>query len=108
MSTQETTHRGSGNVFADIGVAHPERVLARAQVMARITAIIKERDLTQQEAAMLLGIPQSKISCLMNGKLSMFSLEHLFELLNALDRNVEIIIKPKAKKAKRATTQVLA
>lgn len=43
----------------------------------------------------------------MNGKLSMFSLDYLFELLNALDRDVEIIIKPKTKQEKFATTQVL-
>lgn len=100
-------HRGNGNVFADIGVAHPERVLARSQIMSRITAIIRDKDLTQKQAAGLLGIPQSKVSCLMNGKLSMFSLDHLFELLNALDRDVEIIIKPKTKEEKTASTHVL-
>ena len=105
MSTK--IHRGSGNVFADIGVAHPERVLARAQVMSRITELIKARGLTQKAAGELLDLPQSKVSCLMSGKLSMFSLEHLFELLNALDRNVEIIIKPKTREEKFATTQVL-
>lgn len=105
MSTK--IHRGSGNVFADIGVAHPERVLARAQVMSRITELIKERGLTQKAAGELLDLPQSKVSCLMSGKLSLFSLEHLFELLNALDRDVEIIIKPKTKEEKFATTQVL-
>ena len=107
MSSKEKLHRGSGNVFSDIGVAHSERVLARAQVMSRISAILRERGLTQKRAATLLGIPQSKVSCLMNGKLSMFSLDHLFELLNALDRDVEIIIKPKTKQEKFATTQVL-
>ncbi|TXT25968.1 MAG: hypothetical protein FD131_4427 [Rhodocyclaceae bacterium] len=89
MRTREKIHRGSGNVFADIGVAHPERVLARAQVMSRISEIIKERDLTQKEAGELLDLPQSKVSCL------------------ALDRDVEIIIKPKTKEEKVATTQVL-
>ena len=107
MSTKEKIHRGSGNVFEDIGVKHPERVLARAQIMSRISRIIKELGLTQKKAAHLLGIPQSKVSCLMNGKLSMFSLDHLFELLNALDRDVEIIIKPKTKEEKIATTSVL-
>ena len=43
----------------------------------------------------------------MNGKLSMFSLDHLFELLNALDRDVEIIIKPKSEEEEVATTHVL-
>lgn len=107
MNTKEKIHRGSENVFADIGVAHPERVMARAQIMSRISEIIKERDLTQKEASELLGIPQSKVSCLINGKLSMFSLDHLFELLNALDRDVEIIIKLKTKEEKFATTHVI-
>ena len=107
MSQKEKINRGSGNVFADIGVEHPERVLARAQIMFRISEIIKEQDLTQKEASKILGIPQSKVSCLMNGKLSMFSLDHLFELLNALDRDMEIIIKPKTKEEKFATTHVL-
>lgn len=107
MNTKEKIYKGSDNVFADIGVAHPERVMARAQVMTRITEIINERDLTQKAASELLGIPQSKVSCLMNGKLSMFSLDHLFELLNALDRDVEIVIRPKLKGEKVATTHVL-
>ncbi len=105
--TKEKIYRGSGNVFADIGLPHPERIMARSQIMARITEIIKDRGLTQKQAAKILDIPQSKVSCLMNGKLSMFSLDHLFELLNALDRNVEIIIKPKAKEERFATTYVL-
>ncbi|MBF0503891.1 MAG: XRE family transcriptional regulator [Candidatus Omnitrophica bacterium] len=107
MNTKEKVYRGSGNVFADIGLPHPERVLVRSQIMIRIKEIIMDKGLTQKQAAELLGIPQSKVSCLMNGKLSMFSLDHLFELLNALDRDVEIIIKPKIKEEKFATTHVL-
>lgn len=106
MSRKEKVYRGSGNVFADIGLRNPERVMARSRIMSRITDLIRQRGLTQQQAAKLLGIPQSKVSCLMNGKLSMFSLDHLFELLNALDSNVEIIIKPITRSEKVATTQV--
>jgi predicted XRE-type DNA-binding protein len=51
MSSNEKVHRGSGNVFADIGVAHPDRVLVRAQVMSRIAEIINERGITQKKAA---------------------------------------------------------
>ena len=107
MRTKAKIHRGSGNVFEDIGAAYSERTMARAQIMSRIADIIKDKGLTQKQIAELLGIPQSKVSCLMNGKLSMFSLDHLFELLNALDRNVEIIIKPKTREEKFATTHVL-
>ena len=93
-------------MFRDIGLKHSGRLRARAQVMFRISEIIKGRGLTQEEAAKRLRIPQSKVSCLMNGKLSLFSLDYLFELLNALDRDVEIVIRPKSKKQKTATTQV--
>ncbi len=103
---KEKIHRGTGNVFEDLAVIHPERVLARAQIMFRIAEIIKEQGLTQKEAAKLFGISQSKVSCLVNGKLSMFSLDYLFEILNALDRDVEIIIRPKAKDEKTATTHI--
>jgi len=106
MKVKEKVERGGSNVFDDVGVLHPQQARVRAQVMSRIAEILKERGLTQKKAAKILGIPQSKISCLMNGKLSMFSLEHLFELLNALDRDVEIIIKPKTEQEKTATTQV--
>ncbi len=107
MSASGKMHRGSGNVFADIGVAHPQRILTRAQVMSWVAGFIKARGLTQKDAAALLGVSQSKVSCLMNGKLSMFSLDYLFELLNALDRDVEIIIKPKTKAEKSAATRVI-
>ncbi|MCX5697966.1 MAG: helix-turn-helix transcriptional regulator [Candidatus Omnitrophica bacterium] len=107
MKTKEMIRRGSDNIFADIGVNHPERVQARAEVMFLISNIIKKRGLTQKQAAVILGIPQSKVSCLVNGKLSNFSMDHLFELLNALDTDVEIIVKPKTKAEKSATTHVL-
>jgi len=107
MKSKELIHRGSDNIFADIGVSHPERVQARAQVMFLIAQIIRKRGLTQKQAAAILDIPQSKVSCLMNGKLSNFSMDHLFELLNALDTDVEIIVKPKTKEEKSATTHVL-
>lgn len=107
MNTNKKIHRSSGNIFADIGVEYPARVLYRAQIMHRIAELIDERGLTQHEAAKILDIPQSKVSCLINGKLSMFSLDHLFELLNALGRDVEIIIKPKTAEERVASTHVL-
>ena len=107
MARREKFYESSGNVFKDLGSRHPERVLARARIMHRIARIIRERGLTQDKAAKILGIPQSKVSCLMNGKLSVFSLEYLFELLNALGSDVEIIIKPKGRQEKTATTAVI-
>ncbi len=106
MAISEKIHQSGGNVFADLGVRHPERAVARSAVMSHISEILRERALTQQEAARVLGVPQSKISCLMNGKLSMFSLDRLFKLLNALGHDVEIVIRPTVKTQGAATTQV--
>ena len=103
----EKIYKSSGNVFQDIGCSHPVRSLTRAKVMSHIAQMIEDRGLTQEKAAKILKIPQSKVSCLVNGKLSLFSLEHLFELLNALNSDVEILIKPKSKEEKIATTNVL-
>jgi predicted XRE-type DNA-binding protein len=106
MKAKKVIYRGSNNIFADIGVAHPERILVRAKIMFYIAEIIRKRGLTQKRAAEILGIPQSKVSCLVNGKLSSFSTDHLFELLNTLDTDVEVIVKPKTKYEKIATTNV--
>lgn len=99
--------KGNGNVFKNIGVSDPERTLIRAQIMSHITEIIKERGFNQTQTGKILKLTQSKVSNLMNGKLSIFSLEHLLRLLNALERDVEIIIKPKPPHEKVATTSVL-
>ncbi len=99
--------RGSENVFKDIGVSDAEGALLRSRIMSGITEIIKERGLTQKQAGKILHLPQSKVSNLMNGKMSVFSLEHLLKLLNALERDVEIIIKPKSPHEKIATTSIL-
>ena len=107
MSLNGKVSKGSNNVFTDIGVNYPERAKARAEVMFLLVGILKKRGLTQKQAAELLGIPQSKISCLINGKLHMFSLDHLFQLLNSLGNEVEITIKQKDRRTKNAVTRVL-
>lgn len=85
MGVKEEIHRVSQNVFSDIKVACSEQVQAKAQIMSRIAEIIRDRRLTQPQASKLLGIPKSKVSYLMNGKLSIFSLKDLSELLNTFE-----------------------
>lgn len=104
----EKVVRGSGNIFANIGDPEPERTLARAQIMSRIADIIEQRGLTQAQAAKILGIPQPRVSNLMSEKLSMFSLDHLFQLLNALDRDIEIVIKPRRRNSKQPRIRVVS
>ena len=84
--------RGSGNIFADLGLADADELLAKAKVLHVIGLIIKQEKLTQIQAAKRLGVDQPKISLLLHGKLSGFSLERLLHFLNKLGRRVEISI----------------
>jgi len=97
----------SGNVFADIGLPDAEERLAKAQLAHKITEIIQKRHLSQAEAARILGTEQPKISAIMNGKLSGFSLERLIYFLNVLGSNVQIIVKPKPPRRKSAALEVV-
>lgn len=85
---------GSGNMFADLGVPHPERELAKAHLTLQIYRIIKKRGLTQAEAAKALGIKQPHVSLLMNNRAGSFSVGKLLEFLTALGQDVEIKLRP--------------
>ncbi len=104
---QDAVTEGSGNVFADLGLPEAEELLAKAELAARIGRIIKGRHLTQQEAASVLGTTQPNVSNLIRGRISGFSLERLLRFLNALDRDVEIVIRRRPRSRKVARTRVL-
>ncbi len=89
--------RGSGNVFADIGLKDADEMLTRAQLTHRIYIIVKQRDLKQKEAAEILGLKQPDVSALMNGKFLDFSVDRLLTLLVRLNQEVKITIKPAPK-----------
>lgn len=64
---------------------------ARAQLARQITAIIKEKGWTQEVAAQHCGVTQPRINDLVNGRLSRFSLDALFNIASALGEvNVEL------------------
>jgi predicted XRE-type DNA-binding protein len=99
----EIVVRSSGNVFADLGLHNAGEKLTRVRLAVAINQIIEERRLSQGAAAQLLDINQPKISALVNYRLQGFSVERLMHFLNALDRDVEIVIrkKPRSKRAAR-------
>jgi predicted XRE-type DNA-binding protein len=92
--------KSSGNVFADLGINNPEEAMAKADLVLQINKIFKQKHLTQEKAAKLLRIDQPKVSALLNGKLSGFSTDRLIRFLNALGRDVDIVIKfrPRSRK----------
>ena len=85
-----TITEGSGNVFADLGVAEPEQALAKAKLAAKIAAAIEEEELTQTEAAERLHTDQAKVSAIVRGRLEQFSTERLLQYAQMIGYDVEI------------------
>jgi predicted XRE-type DNA-binding protein len=102
MKEENEVYHGSDNVFADLGLPDSEEMLVKAQLSIKINEIITKRHLTQAKAAELLGIDQPKVSALIRGKLSGFSMERLFHFLNALGRDVQIVVKAKPRSRQQA------
>lgn len=96
MTEEIGVQASSGNVFADLSLDNVDELLVKAELARRISSIITAQQMTQIEAAQALGIDQPKISALINGKLTGFSTARLFRFLNALGRDVEIVVKPKS------------
>jgi predicted XRE-type DNA-binding protein len=96
----------SGNVFSDLGLPNAEELQAKAALAHQIASIVTHRHLTQVEAAGILGTGQPKVSELLAGRLDGFSIERLIRYLNALDRDVQIVVSPKPRSRARATLRV--
>ncbi|MCL1469247.1 helix-turn-helix domain-containing protein [Argonema antarcticum] len=97
MTQEIKVQASSGNVFADLGLENSDELLVKAELARKIGSIITKKEITQAEAAELLGIDRPKVTNLINGKLSDFSTVELFRFLNALGRDVEIVVKAKPK-----------
>ncbi len=96
----------TGNVFEDLGFTNSDEMLAKSKIALQIQKIIQNRKLDQQTAGEIMGIDQSKVSKILLGKLSGFSLERLIRFVNELDHDVDIHIKPKPPRRKKAAFQV--
>lgn len=104
-SANDTLNR---NVFADLGFENPDEMLIKAELARRISKIIKNRRLTQRQAARLLHVDQPKVSALINGKLRDFSTERLVRFLLALGRDVELRITKAPKSREQGRVKVRA
>lgn len=91
--SDEITH-GSGNVFADLGMADAAERQTKTRLAMEINDLLKARKLKQMDAAALLRVPQPKVSALARYRLDGFSVERLMAFLTALDQDVEIVIRP--------------
>ncbi len=87
-------HRGSGNVFADLGLAHAEKLKIKTGLVIEIRKAMKSHGLTQQEAAKRMGISQPKVSDMMRGNFANLSERKLMDCLTRLGYDIEIKVRP--------------
>jgi predicted XRE-type DNA-binding protein len=88
---------GSGNIFADLGLPNAEEHQLKATMVVQLGRLIKERQLSQVEAAKLIGVKQPDLSNILRGHYRGYSLTRLMRMLTAFDQDVEIITRPHRK-----------
>ncbi|MBI5101770.1 MAG: XRE family transcriptional regulator [Nitrospirae bacterium] len=100
--------KGSANVYEDLGMPDAEEMLVKAQLATKIAEIIKQRKITQMQAAELLGLPQPKLSNMLRGRFRGISEAKMLECLTKLGRDVQIVIKTASRSRKTGHVSVLS
>jgi len=92
--------RSSGNVFEDVGFDREtaENLRIRADLMIELRESIRRKRLTQAQAAKLLGVTQPRVSDLIRGKIALFTIDMLVNMLARVGKKVVV----QTKRAKAA------
>jgi len=87
-------HMTKNSVFDDLGFNEAETVnlKMRAALMRAIEEEIEKRHLTQVQASKLLGVTQPRISDLRRGKMHLFTIDMLINMLAKLGKPVHLVI----------------
>ena len=87
--------RSSGNVFRDLGFSanEAENLRVRSDLIIQLSKLLEERGLTQAQAAKLLGVTQPRVSDLIRGKIQLFSVDSLIEMLGQAGAQVSFVVK---------------
>ena len=88
----------SGNVFADLGLRGAEKLKIKSGLVIQIVKAVRRLGLSQEEAGRRMGLPQPKVSSLFRGDFANVSERKLMNCLNRLGYDIEIKIKPAAKR----------
>ena len=96
--------RSSGNVFKDLGFPEKEaeHLRIRADLLIQIQRALDARGLKQAEAAKLLGVAQPRVSELVRGRLDLFSVDSLIDMLARLGVRVRLVVVPPRKRLRVA------
>ena len=93
--------RASGNVFHDLGFPRQEaeNLRIRSDLMISLCKLIEAKGLTQARAAKQLGVSQPRISDLTRGKIELFSVDGLIEMLGHAGARVSFLVKTRKRVA---------
>lgn len=88
-------HRSTGNVFRDVGFPpeEAENLRVRSELMIQVRKILERRKLTQAVAAKVFGVTQPRISDLVRGRIELFSIDGLINMLAHAEVRVSIVVK---------------
>jgi predicted XRE-type DNA-binding protein len=98
----------TGSVFHALGLPDADDLVVKAELVACVERIIRERGLTQVQAAALLGMDQPKVSAMLRGKLDRFSIERLIRALRDLGQDVRLTVGPASRRRSRGRLVVSA
>ena len=87
--------RSSGNVFRDVGFPpeEAENLRLRSELMVQVRRILEGRKLTQAAGAQLFGVTQPRISDLVRGRIELFSIDGLVNMLAHAGVHVTLTVK---------------
>jgi predicted XRE-type DNA-binding protein len=94
--------KGNENVFTDCGFspAEAENLRIRAKMMMALTSYIQKRKITQSRAARVMGVSQPRISDLVRGKIGLFTIDTLVNMVTAAGLKVDVDITAGGPRAK--------
>lgn len=88
--------RSSGNVSDDLGFGRQEEaenLRIRAELMMELDKYIRRADLTQAAAAKRFGVSQPRVSDLIRGKIDVFSIDMLVNMLARVGKKVDLKVR---------------
>ncbi len=87
--------RSTGNVFRDLGFSagEAEHLRVRADLMVELEKAITRRGLTQRQAAKIMGVTQPRVSDLLRGRIDLFSVDTLIDMLARFGITVRLTVK---------------
>lgn len=88
--------RGSGNVYADLGLPNAAEMQLKANLVRAIARIIEEKGMSQSEAAKRIGLAQPDVSKMLRGQFRGIGLERMLSFARKLGSDIEIKVEPEA------------